>query len=468
MAIERIEADLREIYGSRPWLVAADALPAAAGTIARLRAYGSPRCFAIAARHGTGDLPPAADCEYHVLGLPPMPMMEAILAAEEALRDLPPSVQEAVERFDPKQELRAIGAIFSDGRPVAGRAFWGARRPSWRALEDKTVVDALWDEAGVERVPCEVVPLEPEVLALASARLDQGLGTVWAGDAQRGFHGGATYTCWVHDAETAQRARRHLASRCSTARIMPFLEGIPCSIHGMVFGAREPVLVLRPAEMLTLRRSESPTGFLYARVATFWDPSALVREQMRQVARRVGQHLQSRYDYRGAFTVDGVCTREGFRPTELNPRVGAALGLMVPGFPFSLLHDVLVEGVGGGWDIQTLEEELLEMADRTRRGAIGFLTEKEFPEPVSRRLRWTGEGWVAAGAHESAEGELVAGPGAAGGFVQVKLAASTGVGGRIPVGPSVGPLAAAAVAYADRELGTGIGPVQAAVDLTHR
>jgi hypothetical protein len=466
MVLERIEADLREIYGSRPWLVAADALPAAAGTIARLRAYGSPRCFAIAARHGVGDLPPTSDCEYHVLGLPPMPMMEAILAAEEALRDLPADVQTAVERFDPQRELRAIGAIFSDGRPVAGRAFWGARRPSWRALEDKTVVDALWDAAGVERVPCEVVPLEPMALREAAARLDQGAGTVWAGDAARGFHGGATYTCRVQGEADSARARLHLASRCQTARVMPFLEGIPCSIHGMVFGERQPVLVLRPAEMLTLRRISGPTGFLYARVATFWDPSAIVRAQMREVARRVGQHLQSGYDYRGAFTVDGVCTREGFRPTELNPRVGAALGLMVPGFPFSLVHDALVEGAGRPWDVEELEQELLGLADHTRRGAIGFLTETEFPEPVRRRLRWAGERWVEAGPHEPAEGELMAGPGAAGGFVQVKLAASAGAAGRIPVGPSVGPLAAAAVAYADQHLGTGIGPVQAAQDLT--
>ncbi|HWB72073.1 MAG TPA: hypothetical protein VG452_07635 [Egibacteraceae bacterium] len=42
----------------------------------------------------------------------------------------------------------------------------------------------------------------------------------------------------------------------------------------------------------------------------------------------------------GVFTVDGVMTAEGFRPTELNPRFGAAIALMAraTGLPLYLLH----------------------------------------------------------------------------------------------------------------------------------
>ena len=52
------------------------------------------------------------------------------------------------------------------------------------------------------------------------------------------------------------------------------------------------------------------------------------REQMRAIARRAGERLRAEVDYRGAFTVDGVLTGDGFLPTELNPRNGAGLATM--------------------------------------------------------------------------------------------------------------------------------------------
>ena len=45
-------------------------------------------------------------------------------------------------------------------------------------------------------------------------------------------------------------------------------------------------------------------------------------------ARRPGESARScgrTVDFRGAFTVDGVATADGFRPTEVNPRFGAGL-----------------------------------------------------------------------------------------------------------------------------------------------
>ena len=52
---------------------------------------------------------------------------------------------------------------------------------------------------------------------------------------------------------------------------MPFLEGIPCSIHGVVFP--DGVATFRPVEMVTLRRPGS-NRLHYAGAATFWDPPA--------------------------------------------------------------------------------------------------------------------------------------------------------------------------------------------------
>ncbi|MEQ1571471.1 MAG: hypothetical protein ABMA64_37940 [Myxococcota bacterium] len=452
METERVEAQLAELYGSRPWLVASDVLQGGLATVAKLRGWGAPRCFVIAARYGTGDPPLAEDCEHRVLDLPPAPMMEAIQSGEAALRALPPEVQAAVDRFDPHGRMRVIGAIFSDGRPVAGRAFWGARPAAWRALEDKVVIDPLWDAVGVARAPYEIAPVERGALAAAAARLDRGAGTVWAGDATHGFHGGASYTCRVRDPEEADRAYEHLRPRCETARVMPFLAGVPCSIHGLVFP--DHVVALRPAEMVTLRRPGG-TGFLYARAATFWDPPEAVRSAMRAMVVRVGAHLRSHLAYRGAFTIDGVCTEHGFFPTELNPRVGAALGMMSRGFPFSFLHDALVEGVEVAWRPAALEAELLAKADAERIGVLGFSTSRVYGELVRRRLVFDGPDLRPAGADELHDVDLAVGPGPSGGYVSASL-----VPARTPVGPSIGPKAAALVAYTDRVFDTQVGPVE--------
>ena len=76
---------------------------------------------------------------------------------------------------------------------------------------------------------------------------------------------------------------------------------------------REPsgapkIVVLRPVEMVTLRRGRD---FSYAGCATYWDPDPGIREQMRAIARRAGDRLREEVDFRGTFTVDGVVTSDG-------------------------------------------------------------------------------------------------------------------------------------------------------------
>ncbi|HJW36173.1 MAG TPA: hypothetical protein VJ769_06015, partial [Actinomycetes bacterium] len=70
-------------------------------------------------------------------------------------------------------------------REIAGRRVYGPR-PEWRRLEDKVVIDALWDELGVASAPSEVVTADPAALRAAARRLDWGTGTAWAGDARQG------------------------------------------------------------------------------------------------------------------------------------------------------------------------------------------------------------------------------------------------------------------------------------------
>ena len=57
-------------------------------------------------------------------------------------------------------EAQVIGTFLNTAEHLDGRPFLAHRRPEWLALEDKTVVDAVWDRAGVERAPAVVVPAE--------------------------------------------------------------------------------------------------------------------------------------------------------------------------------------------------------------------------------------------------------------------------------------------------------------------
>ena len=68
-----------------------------------------------------------------------------------------------------------------------------------------------------------------------------------------------------------RRGRRPSGRARDRVRVMPFLEGVPCTIHGVVFP--DHVIVVRPVEQITLRHAAGPT-FLYAGCATFCDPPA--------------------------------------------------------------------------------------------------------------------------------------------------------------------------------------------------
>jgi hypothetical protein len=233
----------------------------------------------------------------------------------------------------------------------------------------------------------------------------------------------------------------------------------------------EGVATFRPVEMVTLRRPGS--GRLrYAGAATFWDPPAADRELMRDLARRVGEGLRERVGYRGAFTVDGVLAAEGFRPTELNPRLGAGLSIMtrdLPDLPVGLLDRALIEGQTPAFGAAELERQLLAAADRTRAGGASTVTERRpedlEPSPPERPVAGaTRELPVAfeAGACRPAEGRdpdgvLSFGPSGVGGFVRLALDPD-----RVPAGPPVAPLAVAAFALADQRFGTGIGPLEPA------
>ena len=453
---------LAGIYGGQRWILATDVPQSATPLVKQLAELGVARCLCIAAAHGTGELPdPVVAPDPIVLDVRSSDVMGSIRATLAALADLPEPAVARIDAFDPAGVARVIGTIWDDGRPVAGRRKWGARLESWQALEDKTVIDALWDEIGVERAPSEIVATELLPLLAASTRLDRGLGSVWVADNREGFHGGATYLRWVRSEREAREAAAFLAMHSDRARVMPFLEGLPCSIHGIAFA--DCTIAFRPCELIILRRRER-SELHYSRAATFWDPAPDDREAMRVLARRVGDHLRLELGYRGAFNIDGVMTADGFRPTELNPRFGAALSLLyaaLPDLSLMLLQLAVTEGIEADYRPSELERLIVDSADAHRRGGGLAVARSRRETTVKQGLAWTDSGQFQIALDDrSPDAIAVLGPAAAGAFLSLDL-----VPERTPVGPSAAPRIAAALAWADGHYELGIGPLEPAKDV---
>jgi hypothetical protein len=453
----RLVQELRPVFAGRKVVLAGGPLAASTVMCRRLRELGAERPFVLATGTGTGELPHPDEADWCVVELRAPDVMSEIRKAMRLLRLLPSTVVEALDRWDPERRAVVLSPMFNELPEIAGRRVYGPRRPAWRRLEDKVVVDALWDDLGIMRAPSAVVAAEAEALWAAAGRLDRGAGTAWAGDARQGFHGGASVLRWVRGVEDVEEAAAFLGARCDRVRVMPFLEGIPCSIHGVVFPGG--VAAFRPVEMVTLRQPGS-SRLRYAGAATFWDPPPADREVMRDLARRAGEGLRERVGYRGAFTVDGVLAAEGFLPTELNPRLGAGLSAMtrdVPELPVALLDRALVEGEPLTLPAAELECQVLDAADRTRAGGAWTVTTVTATATQDLPVVFDGGACRPLTNGQEPHGVLSFGPSGVGGFVRLALDPA-----RVPAGPPVAPLAVAAFALADERFGTGIGPLEPA------
>jgi hypothetical protein len=374
--------------------------------------------------------------------------MDRIHAGDRLLREPTADMVRAIDAFDPAGEAVVVATFLSTASELVGRPMVSCRRPEWVALEDKVAVDAFWDRAGIQRQPARVVPLA--AAERVAADFDRGGGTVWAADARDGFHGGATQTYWVRDDTSRDRALARLTTACDSVRVMPFLEGIPCSIHGIVLP--DGVAVLRPVEMVTLRRGHD---FSYAGCATYWDPDPTVREQMRTVARLAGAQLRDEIDFRGTFTVDGVVASDGFWPTELNPRFGAGIMTIArgTGIPMVLVNDLIVGGHDIGRTAGDLENDVVSHGDARRgggtwRGGLDIEAELE-SEPV----QYLDDAWAWAEPGGPVHGRVTTGAGFVRCLYDQKFT---------PTGPSTGTRAAAFWDFAAAELGVDTAGLTAA------
>lgn len=450
---------IRRVVAGRKLIVCADVLVGAYAQAKAMRALGALRPFLIAGTLGTGELPTEADTDWVLLPTAGDSVMQRIRSFEDALLAPSDELLAALDAYDPQREAMILGTIFMrDGDHLSRfrRRAYGTRPAAWEEIEDKVVVDELFDAAGVETAPRLLVPPDEASLRVAHERLNGELGTAMAGDAKEGWWGGAENLRWVRGDDDIGAAASFFSELCDRVRVMPFLEGIPCSVHGMVFD--DTVIAFRPVEMLTLRRG-GRSKLHYAGVATYWDPLPEDRETMWPAARRVGEVLRDRVDYRGLFTLDGVMTAEGFRPTEINPRVGAGLTPQTAacGVNLPFLSRMVSEREPVDFRPAELEAFVLERADARRGGACYTV----YPEQRSQTERHAvvddGGSFRPAGDGEASDGHIVLGPSGVGGFVSYSPDPQ-----RIATGPSFAPTAVRAFAYTDERFGTGLGPLEPA------
>ena len=320
-----VRADLVErlagLYAGGPVILGPGVLAAFTSTVAELRGRGC-RVLVLSTARGAGPVPGPDECTVVELETPTTRLVtDELRLLDHLAHHLPDHAVAAIERFDPAGEaIWNTGHFVADDEPILGRRVVGGRPAAYFRMEDKLFAEEVWAACNVPTAPHLVVPVEETALAEATAALAGPLGAVWTGDTRDGFHGAGNYVRWVADEADLAVAQSFFALHCDRVRVMPFLDGVPCSIHGFVLP--DGTAALRPVEIVVLRKVASHE-FVYGGLSSYWDPPDADRAEMRAIARRVGNWLQAEHDYRGAFGIDGVLTADGFRPTELNTRLPA-------------------------------------------------------------------------------------------------------------------------------------------------
>jgi hypothetical protein len=449
---------LKPVFGDRKVILAGGVVAAQLQRARQIKALGAESTFILATEGmGAGEHPNSEDGGWFAVEPEHTnTMVDAIHAGNAMLGNLPADALEALDSYDPERSALVVGTFLHEQELVAGRTSLAYRKPEWLAYDDKTVIDSVWDKIGVEREPSVIIPVDKEKLTAATAHMDKGDGVVWSGDSRQGVSGGAVGVRWIRSEADIDKALEYFTVNCDKLRIMPFLEGIPCSIHGVVFS--DYVAALRPVEMVVLRKAGS-NEFFYAGTATYWDPDPKDREEMRKMAKQVGTALREMVDYRGIFTVDGVMTKTGFRPTEMNTRSGAGIKPLLTGmadFPLELLAQAMVSGTELDYKPEALEALLIKSADIYRGGGTWRAIPGDLEQFDRRPIKRINNGWEWCD-EDMADGFVTAGPGPLGSFVRFMPQNTS-----MPCGPSFAPLAKDFWHFIDTNMSTNIGLLETA------
>ncbi|SDF98453.1 hypothetical protein SAMN05421505_1018 [Sinosporangium album] len=393
----RVNALIRERFAGRRCVVLSTAASHIAPVVEALVEAGAAGVLAGVADHATGERFGPGVTVHHI---PVTATSRDGLAAAftRALAEPPPGLVAALDRFDPERRALVLDTRDLPGDRLAGRQRYGHRRPEWAAFEDKTLVDRVWRAAGIPSSPSSVLPPRPEALLPEAARLDAGHGTVWAADTRSGIHTAAEGTRWIRGEAEGRRALPFFAGRCSLVRVMPFVEGLPCSVHGLVLP--RGIAVLRPLELIVLRDQEH--RFIFAGTSTYWDCPPDAAHRIREAARAVGAALRSLCDYRGGFTVDGVLSADGFAPTEVNARLGSGLNLDAtrPDLRLDLLNRLLREGDAALLCPEQVEAEMLAALESVRAANVKIPLPSRPATYGAASLAWHAGRWRPAAGDE--------------------------------------------------------------------
>jgi hypothetical protein len=384
---------IRPFFRDRRFLISHAKAEYARPLVELLGDLGAEPPFVLVGAGGTGGLEDLEIADVVDLALGPfVSAMDELRTTYAAFDALPNDVLSRIDAWDSDMQAQVLSLFHQVATPLAGRYHYGTRPPEWMVLDDKTTIDELWRDMGVDHARSVVVDPQSGAAVIAAFQdVASEHGVVVAADSTDGWHGGADRTRWATTVDESVAAALELSPYAQYVRLMPFLEGIPCGITGIVFPER--VAALRPAEMLVLRMNGR---FQYAGTASVWRPSPPDVAAMRRLTKRVGVFLRENHDYRGHFTIDGVLTSDGFVPTELNPRMGGAAMRLRTGLDVSLrmIDRVLIAAEEVDLQPALLERTVLDSSLRPA-SAGGFVRVPEAPDaPVERW--WDGTGVVAS------------------------------------------------------------------------
>lgn len=348
------------------------------------------------------------------------------------------------DAFDPDYTATLVLPDPLDPPNAGARRRFGVRQPAWRLFEDKTVVDTVWDAAGVPRAR-SIVSDGAADLAMLGAVVDQGTGVVCSCQPRGAAPsaGGDGIWWWRNGPPPTTIPTDELETW--RVRLMPLLEGIPVRLHGLALATR--VIPFPPMELVTLPRPEQGTFLCAGAVPMLGDTADLVSQ-----TERIGVGLRDRLGYRGGFSVDGILTRTGFQPTDLNARLTSAMEA-TPSDRRVLLHAVnLLAREGNEPDtgaVAQLAEDMFSIGNTCT--IYGAATSADDSAPRKAWVRWAGDRLVAAASND-ADGSLVITPSPRGWLLTTTLATA-----RLPGGGRVGPWAPEVFRLSDEILGTNFG-----------
>jgi hypothetical protein len=436
--------------------------------VPKLRRWQAQRPLLVADGVGTGPLPAADEAEVALLAPVPFETLtEQVRGRTSPQARLTPTVVAAVERYDPERTGVWWMSPVTPNVELVGRRVLGGRPPGQAALENKVLVDEMLDAISADHPASASCPATYDALMAATEDVLARSGAdevVWAGDNRDGVNGGADYVRWIRTEQHAAAAAAFFAANCDRVRVSPFLEGVPCSIHGIVLP--DGVVVLRPVELICLRRQDVGR-FVYAGMGTSWDPAQADTEAMRSLARTLGGYLQQRHKYRGAFGVDGVLTAEGFVVTELNPRFSGGLTRLAAVAPQAQLELVQVNALLGR-DVDrpaaAIENAALEQLDTNRFVDVVGMSATPATGTVQLRVR-AGRRRLEVAEAKRGVGSVQWGPSGndVGSFLRLTI--DSGVVAR---GDRSAPYGAMLFEFADRMWGTGLGNVTLPRDVGRR